>query len=561
MKLFNNLYVHRVVVPSAISAVRPAVMPLHRGSTPIMLVLISMMLALWGCAGKKETVQQQDFFDEWRAKAESAKGYSPAAATPAPPDQSIAETREDIIHQADVKPAYKLGAHDNEALTGLSELPDSPVTIKMTNTDISVLLRALAKAAGKNIVISANVGGMANINAENVPWNEAFASLLRTHGLTYNLIGDTLRIKTLADIQQDFKIENEYRKQQEERILTKVFFLKYSDAEEVVAFVKPMLSQDGAGGGGKSRLRHGVAVDKRNNAVIIHSTAANIEQSGKLIAQIDRPTRQVLIEAQIVETSKDTARQLGVQWGGVALDEYSASRNGWIKGGTQGSTGTNLFDSSGTPQAANPSSGWASNFPANMSATGLSLGYIYEDLGQSLIATQLTALEEDGKLNILSTPSITTLDNSAAIIESGRDVPFQTVEDNEVKIEWKKAVLSLEVTPHIIDANTLRVQIKTNKDELDWSNAALTDGNPTIITKNAETDMILFDGQTTVIGGLNKQTNSDSELGIPFLKDIPLLGFLFRSTDRSNDMEEVLIFITPHILEAYHGEGTDTGVE
>ncbi|MDY6822223.1 MAG: type IV pilus secretin PilQ [Thermodesulfobacteriota bacterium] len=545
MKVFNNPFF-----------CRPINRPLKTAGGPLLVIMTAILLAAGGgCAGKKAAVQEQDFFDQWRAKAESTKGHSPATATATPPGQSIETNRAEAVSNTDVKPAYKLGAHDKDALTGLEELPDNPVTIKMTNTDIAVLLRALAKAAGKNIVISANVGGMANINAENVPWKEAFASLLRTHGLTYNLIGNTLRIKSLADIQQDFKIENEYRKQQEERILTKVFFLKYSDAGEVATYIKPMLSAGAAAKDGASAGQHSASVDKRNNAVIVHSAAGSIKQCGALIDQIDRPTRQVLIEAQIVETSKDTARQLGVQWGGVVQDDYSDSRNGWIKGGAQGSTGSSLFDSAGAPSGINPAGEWASNFPANIGATGLSLGYIYEDIGQSLIAAQLTALEEDGKLNILSTPSITTLDNSPATIESGRDVPFQTVEDNEVNIEWKKAVLSLEVTPHIIDPTTLRVQIKTNKDELDWSNAAMTDGNPTIITKNAETDMILFDGQTTVIGGLNKQSHSNSEFGIPFLKDIPFLGFLFRSRNRSNDMEEVLIFITPHILEPYHMKG------
>jgi len=353
-------------------------------------------------------------------------------------------------------------------------------------------------------------------------------------------------------------IESEYRKQQGERVVTEVFFLKYSEAAEVANLLKPVTVR-AASAEGVKETQYGVAVDKRNNAVIVHAPGPGIEQCAALVRQIDRPTKQVLIEAHIVEATKDTARQLGIQWGGVAKDK----KNSWFTGATEGPAGQTLFDATGAPVSANPSGGWAANFPANLGNTGLALGYIYQDVGQSLIAAQLTALEEDGKLNILSSPSITTLDNSPATIESGRDVPYQTVEDNEVNIEWKKAVLSLEVTPHIIDDVTLRVKIKTHKDELDWSNAALTDGNPTIITKNAETDMILFDGQTTVIGGLNKQSSSNSRFGVPFLKDIPILGLLFGSTGRSNDMEEVLIFITPHILEPYTaatGAGTEKKV-
>jgi type IV pilus assembly protein PilQ len=120
------------------------------------------------------------------------------------------------------------------------------------------------------------------------------------------------------------------------------------------------------------------------------------------------------------------------------------------------------------------------------------------------------------------------------------------VEDGEVKIEYKKAVLSLKVTPHVIEGETLKLNIETSKDELDFSRTVA--GNPTIVTKKAETKVILFDGQTTVIGGLNKETGSDTESGVPGLKDVPLLGWLFKGTEKSNKLEEVLIFITPHIL-------------
>jgi type IV pilus assembly protein PilQ len=198
--------------------------------------------------------------------------------------------------------------------------------------------------------------------------------------------------------------------------------------------------------------------------------------------------------------------------------------------------------------------GQAANFPAAFSqggaanaATGLTIGYIYESVGKTLLAVQLSALEEDGKLNILSSPSITTLDNQKAIIESGDEVPFQTVEDGEVKIEYKKAVLSLEVTPHVIEGDTLKMTILTSKDELDFTRTVA--GNPTVKTKKAETNVILFDGQTTVIGGLNKENKSKNESGIPFLKNIPVLGYLFKGQSKQDTMEEVLIFITPHILD------------
>ena len=159
----------------------------------------------------------------------------------------------------------------------------------------------------------------------------------------------------------------------------------------------------------------------------------------------------------------------------------------------------------------------------------------------------MLALEEEGKLNIISKPSITTLDHRKAIIKSGKEVPFQTVISDDINIEWKEAVIKLEVTPHIINDNIIRLEIVTHKDELDFNDNV--NGNPTIITKNAQTTVMLLDGQTTVIGGLNKEKTSGGENGVPGLKDVPGLGWLFKSTKDSNEMEELLIFITPHILK------------
>lgn len=183
--------------------------------------------------------------------------------------------------------------------------------------------------------------------------------------------------------------------------------------------------------------------------------------------------------------------------------------------------------------------------------TGLNLGIMAQKMGSFVLYAQLMALQEEGMLNILSKPSITTQDHQKAIIRSGKEVPYQTVEgtgsDQTVSIEWKEAVIKLEVTPHIIDDQMVRLEILTNKDELDFSEPI--NGNPTIITKNAETSVTLMDGQTTVIAGLNKEKKTDSEQGIPGLKEMPGLGWLFKSTNKEKEKEELLIFITPHILD------------
>ena len=188
----------------------------------------------------------------------------------------------------------------------------------------------------------------------------------------------------------------------------------------------------------------------------------------------------------------------------------------------------------------------------------MSIGYIAEKVGKNILAVQLSALQQEGKLNILSSPSITTLDNQKATIESGKEVPYQTVDSNgNISTEYKKAVLSLEVTPHVINGKTLTMNINTRKDELDFANAVA--GQPAITTKKAETKVILRDGETTVIGGLNKEKRDNSESGVPGLKDVPLFGWLFKGTSKKYEMEDVLIFITPHILKAQIADDDQAG--
>ncbi|MEE8541143.1 MAG: type IV pilus secretin PilQ, partial [Desulfobacterales bacterium] len=268
---------------------------------------------------------------------------------------------------------------------------------------------------------------------------------------------------------------------------------------------------------------------------------ADVEKMVALVHKLDKPTPQILIEAQIVEATSETARDLGVQWGGLIHNN-----NVWVYPGANSS---GVLGNSLSGGQIDPTSGFASSFLAAVpGGAAFTAGVAVENIGKNILTAQLSALQKDGKLNILSSPSITTIDNKMALIESGDEVPFQTVDaEGKLSIVYKKAVLRLEVTPHVIEGETLKLKIITSKDELDFSRQVA--GNPTIITKKAETNVILYDGQTTVIGGLNKETASDSESGIPGLKDIPLLGFLFKGDSESNKMEDILIFITPHILK------------
>ena len=506
---------------------------------------LSMILVLTGCAAKKST-KKEPFFEKWKAMAEKSKAYSP------PERRRAMDLPEKTMEVAPEEEELKV---EIEKL-----LPTQKVTMRMRNTDVNVILRALARTTGQNIMLNEGVKGITNIDVIETPWDQVFLGILRTRGLSYTWEGDIIRIMTLEDMKHDGEIEKtqQERKKQKlelekvepllEPLLTRIIKVDYMDAKGLAVNLEKLLTSKGEGKGENGQATQGsVAVDEHNNALIIHAIRNDISKMINLIEMLDRPTPQILIEANIIETTRDTARELGIQWGGL----YH-SGNHWITPGANatGLLGNQMTAADGTSQGINPTSGTAANFPATFGTegAGLTLGFAAERIGKSILNIQLSALEKEGKLHILSSPSITTLDNQPAIIESGAEVPFQTIDaDGSIETEWKKAVLRLEVIPHVIDKKLLKMNIITNKDELDFTRTV--QGNPTIITKKAETNVILLDGQTTVIGGLTKETTSGAESGTPGLKDIPILGWLFKSDSKASTMEEVLIFITPYVLK------------
>lgn len=501
------------------------------------LILLLLFLAGFsgGCAGTAERPDADTFFSDWEAKAGESRAYSPSKDSGAAPEQMKSEPPSTPATEASAKAAPE-DATAPDALKTLSDdkLPTDPVTLKMSDTDTAVILRALARSIDQSIMISRNLEGQANINAVQEPWDKVFFGILKTYGLTYEWIGDILRIKTREDIDHERELEKAALEHQSlrwkyknvEEFSSRVFPVNYADPEEMGEILSRMITgaETRESGEGAAKAATGdnqpvIAVNRHNNAIIVYAARQDIQKAAQLIDVLDQPTPQILIEAQIVETNRETARDLGVQWSALAN-----VRRGQMSDFTDTGEVTAGFDGE----------------------AGLSLGWMGTEIADTYLNAQLSALQQEGKLNILSSPSITTLDNQEAIIESGREVPFQTVEDDEVQIEFKKAVLRLEVTPHVIDSQILKLDIATQKDELDFSDTVA--GNPTIITKNARTRIFLHDGQTTVIGGLNKETRSENQRGIPGLQSIPLLGSLFRSQGRENQMEDILIFITPHIL-------------
>ncbi len=513
---------------------------------PWVLALFFLFSLLIGCAHEQEQEDSDRFFKQWKATAEKSKGYSPKSKKRTiklpPRSLTVAESKQQEAKKE--KP-----------------LPTKRITMRMHQTDVTVLLRALTRAVGLNLVVNENVKGSINIDVQDAAWDQVFMSILNTQGLSYAWDGDIIRIVTLEDKNRSLEhltTEQKIKAQEKdmelvEPLVTQVVEVEFADANKLKESLSLFLSSKKEG-----QAIGSVMVDEHTNSLIIQALYSDLERMLPLIVELDKPTPQILIEAHIVEATKDASMELGIQWGGLYNDGDLWVTPGANAPGVFGApvdTGINPNSGLAVDTGINPNSGLASNFPADTSAGGLNLGFALQDIGGGILAAQLSALQTEGKVNILSSPSITTLDNQKAVIESGQEVPYQTVENGEVKIEYKKAVLSLEVTPHVIGEDTLKLKINTKKDELDFANAVA--GQPSIETKKASTNVLLFDGQTTVIGGLSKENSSKTEKGVPWLKDIPILGYLFKGRGNSDSLDEVLIFITPHILDEQFSEDVE----
>ena len=504
-------------------------------------VLLSAVLVV-GCAGN-ETVRKDFPFEKWSTMAETATGHSPA---PRPRSADLARE----LLKGSGEPGGELKPET------IRELPTQMVTLKIRQADIKAVLRSLARIIDKNILVKNEIKGEVTIDFKDVPWNQAFNSLLRTQGLTYTWEGDILRVMTLEDMEIDLK-----RKTQEqgirwvEPILTAVIPIDYAKPRELKDNLESFLTRTK-----EDKPRGSIRVDEHSNSLIVSAIRDDIARMIPVIEKIDRPTPQIRIKANIVETSKDTARNLGIQWGGMYSRKIGSDNLFVTPGGTSGSAVPPGSALSGTytPTFGPPGiggQGYGVNFPVAetaMTAAGgaASLGLLIGSIGGNILDLQLSALQKDGKLNILSSPSITTLDNQKAFTENGERVPYSTLDTSVTPptrtVKFEDAVLRLEITPHVIDGRKLMMTIVVKKDEVDLSRTV--EGNPFIIKKQTQTALIVEDGETIVISGLTKQRGASSDSGVPWLKDIPVLGWLFKGEGTTSSMEEVLIFITPKIL-------------
>jgi type IV pilus assembly protein PilQ len=435
---------------------------------------------------------------------------------------------EEYLPERESSPAEPQVAHEplTDIVSGDIDSPrpqsDSPtISFDFKDADIKNVLRLIADISGKNMIISENVTGRVTLKLDNIPIDEALDLILETNGLGSIVTRNITRIETRERIKTINEEKLLARKSHEEVVdlEIKTFDISYTGAQDVVTFIRQLkvLSDRGS-----------ITAFKLTNKVTVKDIPDNIPRVAALISEQDVPTRQVMIEARVVQSNPSYTKQLGISWGGT----YSTTKGGdpiTIGGAAGDSNAVNL------PAPIGPGSGG-----------GINLGYIKDNLTLNM---QLSALENDDKIKIISNPRVIGLDNQEARIKQGVALPYAVLNENGVtSTQFKDAVLELEVTPKITPANTISLEVNITKNQK--SSQTGQDNVPGIDIREVETFLLVQSGVTAVIGGIYETTKTVNIKTVPFFGTLPYLGYLFRNERYEEQLAELLVFLTVTVLES-----------
>ncbi len=417
------------------------------------------------------------------------------------------------------------------------------LSLNFQNVEVRALLQTLAEFAGFNLVTGDTVTGTMTLRLKDVPWDQALDIVLQQKGLAKRQVGNVIRIAPQADMIALAKQAAEAKEATtlQEPLITEVFQIKYRTVEEVMSAIAGLVdinNKDKASAatnntGNNNGPRASAYADAKTNQLVVREKPAVLDEIRAVLAIIDKPSKQVLIEARIVEVNDNFQRDLGVKLGFAKVGGDTSVGTGI----TEGRTPT---DSKVPPNV---------NLPVDF-APGLngSIGVIYKS-ASSIIGLELQAMQTQGQGKIVSSPRVLTADRTKAIIKEGIEIPYQSNSgDQGTTTSFKEANLVLDVTPQITPDNDIILDVQVNKDAANFLKAV--NGEPSIDKREVKTQVRVGDGNTVVIGGIYIQNESDTVSKIPLLGDIPVLGHLFRSNSRKNERRELLVFITPRIVES-----------
>lgn len=445
----------------------------------------------------------------------------------------------DNLYTVEIKPTTK----EQQETRRREQLGYTGERLSLNFQDIEVrsVLQLIADFTGSNIVVSDTVTGNLTLRLQNVPWDQALDIVLKTKGLAMRKNNDVILVAPSEEIAAREKLELESQKQIEELapLYSEYMQVNYAKSEDIATLLKgeegtSMLSERGT-----------VSIDQRTNTLLVRDTAEKLADVRKLVAILDIPVRQVLIESRIVIANDDFARDIGVRLGGNKVDS-SNSTNAGVGGGLDGDvswSGFNQFIIK--PGDSDP--------PVDALLTDLrvsdpmgAVNFVIGRVGKDLLRLELSAMQAEGKGEVISSPRVITANQKEAVIRDGVEIPYlQASSSGATSVSFKEAVLQLRVTPQITPDDRVIMDLKVNQDTV----GDIFSGVPSIDTRAVETQILVDNGETAVLGGIYIQENRKEVDKIPFLGDLPGVGFAFRTTRNLNNKSELLIFVTPKILK------------
>ncbi len=458
----------------------------------------------------------------------------------------------DSVFTVAVKP---LSAKEQAVRDEVAKYTGETLSLNFQDIEVRKVLNLIADFTNLNLVASDTVGGNITLRLKNVPWDQALDLVLRTKGLDKRQVGNVLLVAPAEEIAAREQLELENQKAAEELapLRTEFIQVQYSKATDIAG----LLTGTGLAGNTEAvessvllTARGSVAVDERTNTLIVQDTAAKLQEIRDLMEVLDIPVRQVLIEARIVTADSSFSERVGVKWGflgqstsgsGIARVGDSITSLGTLAG--QGATATDLAGIAG-PQA--PTIGAdALNvdlIPAGAESGSFALGLATSDL---LLNLELSALESEGRGEVVAQPKVVTADQQKALIEQGAQIPYETTSDGGTNVQFKNAVLSLEVTPQITPDGNVIMDLNIAQDS---QGSTAPNGEIIIDTRKLTTQVLVGDGETIVLGGVFQEERTNDVQKVPVLGDLPVLGKLFRNKVVIENKKELLIFITPKLI-------------
>lgn len=426
------------------------------------------------------------------------------------------------------------------------------LSLNFQDIQVRAVLQLLADFTGLNLVTSDTVRGRITLRLQNVPWDQALDIILKARGLSMRQNGNVIMIAPTEEIAAREKLELESQKQIEELAPLRSEFLQinYAKASDIQKLLKTKGNQLLTPGRGN------VTVDNRTNTLLVRDTAAKLEDIRRLVKRLDIPVRQVLIESRVVIASDKFAKDLGVRFGLTTQGSLKGTNNEFLIGGgtaghLQGTPGLDKGSFMDVP--ASISTDGAEDLLVNLPSTlvgtrGSALNLLVGNVGDYLLQLELSAMQQEGKGEVLSSPRVITSDKHKAIIKQGVEIPYQeATSSGATSVSFKEAVLKLEVTPNITPDDRIIMDLVLNKDNPDFSRSVL--GTPPVDTRSVETSVLVDNGETVVLGGVFERTNTQSSEKVPFFGDLPYVGFLFKQEFNQDENQELLFFITPKILK------------